>query len=451
MQLSGSTELEILASIQQGDNPLDDSVLAQVKPEYFQVSAYKWLVTQLQKRSWQHIPQGHLEQLLLTVQDEAKRGQYTVQLNNLFSHKIEFKDDASKSFKEYLAFCTLNAALVGSSEGYKSSQRIDFFMRDLQTGIDSAAQIISGDKFKAVDYVGSFDDRFDQRKQERDNPAIAPRILTGIPGLDLQFNIRGPLIVNFLAPFKRYKSIFLNSLGFAALLQGFNVLHVTLENDKRLTNARYDTMFSLLTYDRIEGALLTQEELDKLRQLFAWMDTWENRLKVVKGTAYTTTSKDILSECERLHTTEGFVPDVIIVDYMNVLAANVKEREERHEQNKIVWDLKLVGERYNCPIITASQATREAADAERITQGQQGKSVGISQAVDLTIAINQTPQEKASGIIILSPMFSRIGPITIPEMVLESDLSRMLVSRTLPDLWQKALELNPYVPEQENE
>lgn len=446
MQLSTSTELEILASIQQGKEPLDTAALKQIKPEYFQVEAYKWLVKHLQKRNWKPISRGYLDQLLLELKEDARRNQYQLQLNTLYTHSLEFADDATAAFKSYLAFCTLNSTLVGSSEGYKSSQRIDYFIRDLQAGIDSAKQIIAGDAFHSVDYVSDFSDRLEQRKQERDNPTMAPRILTGIPGLDLQFSIKGPIVVNFLAPFKRYKSIFLNSLGFAALLQGFNVLHVTLENDQHLTNARYDAMFSLITYDRISNALITQAEIDKLRLLYKWMDSWENRLQVVKGKAFMTSSKDIITEVERLHTAEGFVPDVVILDYMNVLAANVKDKVERHEQRNVIWDLKQVGETYNCPVITASQAKQEAADADRITQTHQGKAVDISQAVDLTIAIDQTPQEKSSGWIILSPMFSRAGPITIPEMVLESDLSRMLVSRSLLDLWQNALKLNPSMP-----
>ena len=444
MQLSTSVEMEILASIQQGKGLLDDTVLKQVKPEYFQVDAYKWLVTHLIKRKWKPIAQGYLEQLLLAVKEEQKQAQYRIQLNNLYMHQTQFEDDAIQAFKSYLAFCTLNSTLVSSSEGYKSSQRIDYFIKDIQTGIDSAKQILTGDEFRSVDYVSNFKDRIEQRKTERDNPAMAPRILTGIHGLDTQFNIKGPVIINFLAPFKRYKSIFLNSLGFAALLQGFNVLHVTLENDEKLTNARYDAMFSLISFDRVSGAFVTQDELDNLRKLFDWMNTWENRLKVVKGSAYTTNGKDIINEVERLKASEGFVPDIIVVDYLNILAANKHEKEERQEQNKIVWDLKAVAETYMCPIVTASQATREASKAERVSMDQQGKSVGISQAVDLTIAIDQTPQERDSGIIVLSPMFSRAGPITIPEVVLESDLSRMLVSRSLPDLWNKAAEIHPY-------
>jgi len=56
--------------------------------------------------------------------------------------------------------------------------------------------------------------------------------------------------------------------------------------------------------------------------------------------------------------------------------------------------LKALADVYGCPIITASQATREAATEERVRVDQQGKAVGISQAVDLTIAIDQTPEEK---------------------------------------------------------
>lgn len=444
LSLSVSVEQQILASIVQGKKLLDESVLKSVQPEYFQVDAYRWLVKKLKARQWKPFDIGYLDQLLLEFEDEAKRAQFRLQLENLYYMQLTFEDDAADSFKAYLSFCVVNSRLVKSSEGLKSSQRVDFWIKDLQEGLDTAQHILSGDKFRSVDYVQDFETRIDRRRQERDNPAFAPRILTGINGLDLQFVIRGPQIINFLAPFKRYKSIFLNSLGFAALLQGFNVLHVTLENDYSLTSTRYDAMFSLLTYDRISGLFVTQEELDHLRKIFDWMNKWENRLKIVKGTAYETTPKTILGEIDRLKRAEGFVPDLIIVDYLNILASVKQEKEERQEQNRIVWELKAVGEAYKCPVITASQATRDASTSERVKMDQQGKSVGISQAVDLTIAIDQTPEERAGGMIVLSPMFSRAGTISIPEIVLDSDLSRMLVSRNLPDLWKKAMEVHPY-------
>ncbi len=445
MILSTSVEQQILASLAQGKDILEREVLDDIEPEYFQVESYQWYVKTLKAREWSVPDVKYLEQLLLQVKDEAKRAQFRLQLENLYYEALTFEDDAVVAFKSYLAFCVVNSTLVASGDGYKNSQRIDYWLKDLRDGINKAETIIQENTFKALDYASDAASRIDRRVQERDNPTFSPRILTGISEVDLQFIIRGPIIVNFLAPYKRYKSIFLNSLGFASLLQGFNALHVTLENDYELTTNRYDTMFSLLTYDRVVGAFLTQDELNKMRETFEWMNSWSNRLHIVKGRAKQTGRDQIIAEVERLKRSEGFVPDVIIIDYLNILASSGSAREMHLAQEQIVWDLKDIAELYGCPIITASQATREAAVADRVALDQQGKSVGISQAVDLTIAIDQTPQERAGGIVVLSPLVSRAGPITIPEIVLDSDLSRMLVSKALPDLWKYAAELNPYV------
>jgi len=443
--ISPEVEQQILASIVQGADVLDLEVLRQIEPGYFKVEAYQWFVERLKVRSWEPPDKGFITQLLLEVKDEAKRAQFKIQLDYLYDLQLTFTGDAAETFKAYLSFCVVNATLVASSKGYHNSQRIDYWLKDLSEGVDKAKALLEDGSFRSVDYASDFDNRVDTRMQLRDNPTFSPRILTGISGLDLQFVLRGSLIVNFLAPYKRYKSIFLNSLGFAALLQGFNVLHVTLENAYSLTADRYDTMFSLVTYDRVCGAYLTQAELDNMRNMFAWMKSWDNRLKIVKGKATETTTKDIFAELERLKRTEGFVPDIIIVDYLNILADSKHNKEERMAQTQVVWDLKSVADTYRCPIITASQAKSEAAVAERMSMDHQGKSVGIAQAVDLTIAINQTPQERDGGIIVLSPLVSRAEPITIPEVVLDSDLSRMLVSRSLPELWDHAARLHPYV------
>ena len=88
-------------------------------------------------------------------------------------------------------------------------------------------------------------------------------------------------------------------------------------------------------------------------------------------------------------------------------------------------------------VVTASQAKAEALEVDRIDERHQGKSVGISQAVDATIAINQTKEERREGIIILSPLYLRDGFIMKEEIVLNSDLSRMCISREQRDLWEE--------------
>jgi len=170
-------------------------------------------------------------------------------------------------------------------------------------------------------------------------------------------------------------------------------------------------------------------------------------LKIVKCIPNETTVTQVEEELEKFRNRDGFSPDVEIWDYLNIIAPSKRISEERLQQRQIVWDLKNHAEKWNVAVIEASQANMEGARAERLEMGHRGKSIDISQGINLCIAINQTDQERDDGIIVLSPMFSRERPIIQPEIVLDSDIPRMLVSRELLNLWKQAEMVNP-IPEQ---
>lgn len=446
MQIDVKVEAEFLASILQEADVVEVDVLRSVEPEYFQVESYQWLVKILKERDWKPIAFDFLDQKLLVLEGDETRLKYRNQLYALYVRQLTFAEDAADRFRAYVSFCVINSRVRGAFEGFARTDRIDFLLEEVEEGLGLAKNVIRSSSLRAVDYADTYEERQRLRQHRRDNPATNPRLLTGIMGLDQQFVIKAPMLVDFLAPFKRYKSIFLNALGYALLLQGHDVLHVTYENSIDLTMDRYDAMFSELNYDRISNLLITQEERDALDTTFAWMRQWKNRLKIVKGTAYETSVRDVEEEIERLHDREDFVADVEIWDYLNIIAPSKQIREERLQQRQIVWDLKVHAEKYGVAIIEASQSNLEGAQAERIGLGHRGLSTDISRGIDLCIAIDQTEKEKDEGIIVLSPQFIRGGSITIPEIVLDSDLPRMVVSRELHRLWQYAARINPYIP-----
>ena len=289
-----------------------------------------------------------------------------------------------------------------------------------------------------------YEERMLQRKSERDNPSVNPVIKTGIQGLDSQFRIKAPMVVDFLAPFKRYKSILLNSMGFVGVLQGFNVLHVVYENTVELTESRYDALFGNISYDRISNLAISSEEKSKFDYMFSQMKNWGSRLKILKCFPQVTTIADIEEEIEKLKHREGFVPDVVIIDYLNIVKPSVMPREERLQQQKIVWDMKHLADFYNVPVFTASQAKMEANKVERMDMTHRGKSIDISQGINLSIAIDQTKEEREEGILVLSPLFSREGPITIPEVVCETDLSKMTICHSHHEMWEFAQRVHGY-------
>lgn len=443
--LDVQVEAEFLSALVQQHRIIDLDILSHVEPEYFSVEAYQWFIKVLRARNWKPPAYAFIDQLVLSIENEESRPLYKTQIQLLYTRQLTFPEDASDRFRAFVADRITNVSIRGAYEAYGRSQRVDLLLKDIREGTSRAKHVIEGSKLPVWDYVADYENRQDKRKVERDNPSQNPRILTGIVGLDQQFIIKAPMLVDFLAPFKRYKSIILSAMGYAALLQGFNVLHVVFENTYELTADRYDAMFSQLDYSRVSNLLLTEEEKIFMDRQFRWMQSWQSRLKVVKCRSESTTVSDVEEAIERLYNSEGFKADVEVWDYINIISPSKATKDDWKNQSRVVWDVKDHAEQYGVAIFVASQAKQEGVMANRLQLDHRGKSIGISQALNLSIAIDQNEHEKRDGIIVLSPMFSREFPIKIPEIVLDSDLAKMVISREIQRLWEHAARINPYV------
>ena len=445
MVLDWKVEAEFLAAIIQGTKEVGRDVITLVNKGYFSVDSYAWLVDQLVKRNWEPISFDFVDQLLLEdIEDVEKKEIYRNQIYQLYNRELTFVEDAEKKFRTFIAHALMKATTKEAFEGFDRSSRIDYFLETLQDGYRQANGLVTDRQINIVDYADNYKVRMQRRKAERDNPSVNPVIKTGIAGLDDQFQIKAPMVVDFLAPFKRYKSIILNSMGFVSLLQGFNVLHVVYENTIELTEDRYDALFGDISYDRISNLAISQGEKDKLDQMFDQINLWGSRLKMLKCIPQKTTIPELEEEIEKLKFKEGFVPDVIVLDYLNIVNPSERVKEERLQQQKIVWDIKHMADLYNVPVFTASQAKMEANKVERLDMTHRGKSIDISQGVNLSIAIDQTPDERDEGILVLSPLFSRESEITIPEVVCETELSKMVICYSHKNMWEMARKIHGY-------
>ncbi len=447
-QLDIEVESEFLACILQQSVLIDRGILDRLEPTYFSVESYQWMTELLKQRDWEPIALGLLDQELISVADDEKRLKFSQQLTLLYDKPLTFEKDANDVFRAYVAYCKVNSSITESFHGFGRSNRVDLLINEINDGLRDAQNTIEGDRLEVHDFAADYHNRQQKRRFRRDNPGLNPRLLTGISGLDEQLVIRAPMLIDFMAPFKRYKSIFLNAIGYSGVLQGFNMVHCTFENSYEMTADRYDTMFSGINYDRISNMLIVQEELDMLNRMMEWVNSWNSRLKIIKCTSNKTKVEDVQEQLKILKDKEGFVPDGCIWDYINLIAPSKSYKEERLEQKQATWDLKVHAEEDNVAVFTASQATMEGVDSERLKRSHRAKSIDISQALDASIAIDQTEKEKEEGIIILSPMFFRASDITIPHIVLDSDIARMQIDPCMYQLWDHAKRLNPYVKNQ---
>lgn len=449
------TEAQLLAAIVQRDpDVLRSGLLADLDASQFSVPSYQWLVSEVLTGSEDPPPWPILhEKIVATFPQAEEQDKQVLVLKRLYEIEPTWVDDAVTSFRRFIAFQTASAATRKCFESFQRTRNVELSLRSLSNGVDDAMRVLDGSHLHVVDYAAEWAEREAQRKIKRDNPDLYPRLRMGIDRFDAQVSMELCTVTNFLAPAKRHKSIVLASLAYAAVLQGFNVALVVVENTVELTTARLDAMFLQLNYDRVCSYLKTSEEKAYADTLFARMQSWPQRLKIIKGEPQKTGTAEVERELRVLRQDEGFRADVKLYDYLNIMKPSHDfGHDDWKAQTQLVWDMQAVAKKKGeeCIVVTASQtnvaglATNKDGTPVKVQAHHQGRSIGITQGVDATIAIDIEPgQEDALGgqmlppTIVLSLLYLRNGAITDPAIKLVSEIDRMCLSREQRKLWEE--------------
>ena len=192
------------------------------------------------------------------------------------------------------------------------------------------------------------------------------------------------------------KSLALVKTAMANLMQGRKVLYVSLEMDEYKTANRFDAQLADIP---VMGLL--QEKDEVIKALKAWISDFDdpNRLYIKQfaaGSADITTIRAYMSQLS-LH---GFVPDLVIVDYVGELkdAPGMKTYESRQ---RLVRDLRGLAVEAKICAFTAMQvgrAGREAMEKGYIDDSALADSQGQIRPLDALWSINQTDAEQQCGV-----------------------------------------------------
>ena len=186
------------------------------------------------------------------------------------------------------------------------------------------------------------------------------------------------------------KSHFLVNLGAAALKAGKNVIHYTFELTETATGLRYDSNLCFIPSndipERKEEVIEFYKETEGL-----------GRLMIKEYPTGTATVQTLRSHIDKL-SLKGFIPDVLIIDYADIMRSARQFESMRHELKKVYEDLRNMAMEKNIPIWTASQSNREGANSDVVGLENMSESYGKAQVADVVVSISRKPQEKATGI-----------------------------------------------------
>jgi len=114
---------------------------------------------------------------------------------------------------------------------------------------------------------------------------------------------------------------------------------------------------------------------------------------------------------------EGFIPDVIIIDYADNLAAPKGVQEFRHQQSKTWKQLRAVSQERRCLVITATQTDAQSYEAEIIRSKHFTEDKRKYGEVTGMVGLNQTEEEKRAGLMRLNWVMLREGDFSVSRTV----------------------------------
>jgi len=140
-------------------------------------------------------------------------------------------------------------------------------------------------------------------------------------------------------------------------------------------------------------------------QLMYGKGTWRVASYPIKTVGVLGIKRDL----DFLEYSEGFVPDVIEIDYADLLQPE-NERMPKLEQVNDTWMfLKQLAQTKKAVVVTATQTNRKSFDAVSVKEDQIGENYRKLAHVNVMAALNQTPQEKRRGLMRLSVLLKRQG------------------------------------------
>ena len=329
------------------------------------------------------------------------------------SHLISCLDDEPTEF-EWLVdttekWCRDRAIYLALLDSIAIADGKEDKTPDAIPSILSDALAVSFDNHIGHDYLQDYQDRYESYHRREDKIPFDLEYFNkitkgGLPNKTLNIALAGTGVG---------KSLFMCHVASSVLLQGKNVLYITLE------------MAEEKIAERIDANLLNvniQEITDLPQNMFESKVT--NLAQKTQGTLiikeYPTASahsghfKALLSE---LALKKSFKPDILFIDYLNICASSRYRANSNINSysyiKSIAEELRGLAVEFNVPIVSATQTTRSGFGSSDVDLTDTSESFGLPATADLMFALISTEELEGLNQILVKQLKNRYNDPTI--------------------------------------
>ena len=346
--------------------------------DYFDNQAHKWIIKEILKYYDRYHTTPSMEILEVELQ---KCGNEVLQISIKEQLKEAYKsstDDLKYVQEEFAAFCKnqqLKGALLQSVDLLKGGDYES--IRSLINNAIKAGQ----DKNIGHEYAKDVESRYreDARTTIKTPWDKINQLLQGGLG-------NGDFGLIFGNP-GGGKSWSLVALGGHAVKLGYNVLHYTLELGEQYVGRRYDAFFSKIGVDKIS------KHKDKVESLMS--DIKGNLIikEFPTGKATITTIEAHIQKVKDM----GIEPDLIIIDYVDLLSSKRKTIDRKGEIDDIYTSTKGLARELDIPVWSVSQVNRAGAKDNIVEGDKAAGSYDKIMITDVCISLSRQRKDKVEG------------------------------------------------------
>jgi len=119
-----------------------------------------------------------------------------------------------------------------------------------------------------------------------------------------------------------------------------------------------------------------------------------DRIRQLTYPPLSATFERIKQDLDELEWSEGFIPDIVVVDYADVVAPPNEHMNEYEHANMLWLKMKAAAIEKKQLWVTGSQTNRQGLEKELVSQKDTSGNIRKLAHVDVMLAINQTEEEK---------------------------------------------------------
>jgi replicative DNA helicase len=398
-------------------------VLPFIKDEYFEDTEQKIVFEEISKfvLEYNDVPTREILCIEIEKRNDVNADQFK-KLIHLVSHLENVVVEQNWLVDTTEKWCRDRAIYLALMESIQLADGNGDKNRDAIPSILQDALAVSFDNHVGHDYLLDYEQRYESYHKSEDKIEFDLEYFNkitkgGLPNKTLNICLAGT---------GTGKSLFMCHMASSVLLQGKNVLYITLE------------MAEEKIAERIDANLLNVNIKDIVELPKSVFESKVNNIaKKTQGTLiikeYPTASahaghfKGLLNE---LALKKSFRPDIIFIDYLNICASSRYKGNSNINSysyiKAIAEELRGLAVEFNVPICSATQTTRSGFGSSDVELTDTSESFGLPATADLMFAIISTEELEELGQIMVKQLKNRYNdPTLYKRFVIGIDRAKM--------------------------